>query len=313
VTDDEILVFLIDEDELDYTKIPMEGVELSGDDALRDAVTNYRELVEPPGQGDVSQMKELSQELYQALIEPVEERLGDSLIVVPHGPLHLLPFSALYDGKDYLIENHRVRFAANASSLRFLDKEKESRDQEALVVGDPRGDLKHAREEAKEIAELHDSEILLGEDATLEKVQKEIEEVEVAHLCCHGHYDPRSPTHSCLLLAEEDEMQLEEVFNLDVGSNLVTLSACETAYGDVSLGDEVTSLARGFQYAGSPNVIGTLWKVDDESTRKFFRKFYDSEGDRAERLREAQIEFIHKEDEYSHPFFWGAFQMYGTG
>jgi CHAT domain-containing protein len=79
------------------------------------------------------------------------------------------------------------------------------------------------------------------------------------------------------------------------------------------LGDEVTSLTRGFQYAGSPSVIGTLWKVDDESTRRFFESFYESEGDRAERLRETQIEFIRESDEYSHPFYWSAFQMYGTG
>jgi len=313
LTDDEILIFLIDDKELDYQRVSMDDAGESN--SLPEVVAEYRELVGPPGpgQGEVSRMQELGQVLYRMLIEPVEERLNDeNLLIVPHGSLHLLPFPALYDGKNYLVEEYRIRFLANASSLRFLNNKGESHNNGALVVGDPRGDLEYAREEAREVAELHDSEVLIGDDATKAAIQQRIETAKISHLCCHGYYDPESPTHSSLFFAEE-EMYLEEVFNLDVGSELVTLSACQTAYGDVSRGDEVKSLTRGFQYAGSPSVIGTLWSVDDESTRRFFRRFYDSEGDIAERLRRTQVAFIREDDEWSHPFYWSAFQMYGTG
>jgi CHAT domain-containing protein len=201
--------------------------------SLPEVVAEYRELVGPPGpgQGEVSRMQELGQVLYRMLIEPVEERLNEeNLLIVPHGSLHLLPFPALYDGKNYLVEEYRIRFLANASSLRFLNNKGESHNNGALVVGDPRGDLEYAREEAREVAELHDSEVLIGDDATKAAIQQRIETAKISHLCCHGYYDPESPTHSSLFFAEE-EMYLEEVFNLDVGSELVTLSACQTAYG----------------------------------------------------------------------------------
>ncbi|SNR70700.1 CHAT domain-containing protein [Halorubrum vacuolatum] len=318
VTDDEILIFLLDEFELDHRKVSMSHIALhEGKDTdkdfnpLQEVVTEYRELVEPPGKGDLSRMQELGQVLYQALIEPVADTLeAENLLIVPHGTLHLLPFPALYDGESYLVEKHRLRLLANASSLRFLNQADGGHDREALVVGDPRGDLEYARAEAKEVAELYDSEVLIGDDATKREIEQRIASARISHLCCHGQYDPESPIHSSLLLAGE-ELLMEDIFNLDVGSELVTLSACETAIGEVTQGDEVKSLTRGFQYAGSPNVIGTLWRVDDESTRTFFRKFYNSDGDYATQLREVQMEFIREKEELAHPYYWSAFQVYG--
>ena len=55
--------------------------------------------------------------LRQRLLGPVEELLNkvDAVTVVPHGPLHLIPFAALYDGQQYLLETHCVHTAPSAS------------------------------------------------------------------------------------------------------------------------------------------------------------------------------------------------------
>jgi CHAT domain-containing protein len=54
----------------------------------------------------------------------------------------------------------------------------------------------------------------------------------------------------------------------------VVLSACETALGKLSNGDELVGLTRAFIYAGTPSVIATLWKVNDRASYELMREFY---------------------------------------
>ncbi|WP_293131462.1 CHAT domain-containing protein [Microcoleus sp. bin38.metabat.b11b12b14.051] len=72
-------------------------------------------------------------------------------------------------------------------------------------------------------------------------------------------------------------LTLEEIFaKLELSQcNLVTLSACETGLTDsTTMTDEYIGLPSGFLYAGSMNVVSTLWKVDDFATAIFMIKFY---------------------------------------
>jgi CHAT domain-containing protein len=70
-------------------------------------------------------------------------------------------------------------------------------------------------------------------------------------------------------------------------------------------------------FAGSPRVLCSLWKVDDEATRALMTKFYElwnpREGDglpAAEALRRAQ-EFVRSQEKWRHPYFWAAWVLWG--
>ena len=69
--------------------------------------------------------------------------------------------------------------------------------------------------------------------------------------------------------ADEDDGFLTalEVFRMKCPADLVVLSACETGKGKIVGGEGIVGLTRAFMYAGSPRVICSLWKVDDEATR----------------------------------------------
>jgi CHAT domain-containing protein len=72
------------------------------------------------------------QDLYRHLIEPLKSALSltPKLIVVPHQALHYVPFHALYDGRNYMVDNHDVSYAASASVLRICREKKTNKTPE---------------------------------------------------------------------------------------------------------------------------------------------------------------------------------------
>jgi tetratricopeptide (TPR) repeat protein len=107
----------------------------------------------------------------------------------------------------------------------------------------------------------------------------------------------------------------EEILTTNLrGTDLVVLSACETALGKVRNGEGVANLQSAFQQAGAQAVVGTLWEVQDKQTgklmRDYFRHLADDRMDKAEALRQAQLDRIKERlaspDRAAHPFFWAA-------
>ncbi len=70
-----------------------------------------------------------------------------------------------------------------------------------------------------------------------------------------------------------------EAARLDLrGTELVTLSACETGIGDLASGEGVIGLRRAFLAAGARHVLSTLWPISDEMTVELMRDFYERIG-----------------------------------
>lgn len=93
-------------------------------------------------------------------------------------------------------------------------------------------------------------------------------------------------------------------------TDLVVLSACETGLGDLHNFDSVSSLASAFIQAGSKNVIMSLWKIDDDTTAKLIKAFYDNitKGKNyKDALREAKLSMIEQD-----PFYWSALILHGV-
>jgi CHAT domain-containing protein len=96
----------------------------------------------------------------------------------------------------------------------------------------------------------------------------------------------------------------------------VTLSACETGISEVETGDELLGFIRGFFFAGTSNLVASLWKVDDIATQKLMSQFYthltSKDMSLAQALQHAKIDMINS-GEYKHPFYWAPFNLYGIG
>ena len=296
---EKVVVFLIQKNSFETIELSVSMDELSGN------ISNLRSMIE--NETSIETIKQLSSELYDELISPLKSIIGDKdLLIVPHRSLHYLPFNALFDGKNWLVEKYKVRFLQSASILKFLNKNKERMDS-ILVIGNPTEDLPSSEMEARRIAKLFDTEPYIGKDATKELVINISKDKDVIHLACHGSFEAGVPRFSRLLLADEN-LFVNEIYNLDLDASLVTLSACQTGLGSLTNGDEVEGMTRAFMRAGSPSVISSLWDVDDESTGILFSNFYQLEGNKADRLRLAQLSLM---EEYEHPLYWAPFVIFG--
>jgi CHAT domain-containing protein len=183
-----------------------------------------------------------------------------------------------------------------------------------------------SREEAKAIVDLAppgSSYGALDFEATRERaLSADLNQYRVLHFASHALLNTARPQLSGIVLSLYDEkgnardgfLRLNQIYNLRLSSDLVVLSACNTALGKDVRGEGLIGLTRGFMYAGAPRVIASLWKVDDEATAElmkiFYRKLLREKMTAAKALRGAQTE-LQQQARWRSPYYWGAFVLQG--
>jgi len=267
------------------------------------------------------------EQLYAWLIEPIlpflqTERVG----IIPHNVLHYLPFAALKQhGASYFGETHRLFVLPSASVWQFvLDKHRKPHEGagSVLVVAYGAGAaeelpyLKHAEHEADAIARLYQTTASLGAAAQEGVVKAQSETARLVHIASHAVLDAAQPLHSYLVLAADAEndgrLEVSEIYQLSLAqARLVTLSACQTALGPVSRGDEIVALNRAFLYAGAPTVLASLWSVNDKATSHLMTALYDHLHHGLDVAAALQLAQQETRRDYPDPREWAAFVVTG--
>jgi tetratricopeptide (TPR) repeat protein len=259
--------------------------------------------------------QEVLSQLGQALLAPLRPELDavDALIIIPHGPLHPLPFQALRVGERYLIESHAVSYAPSAAVRQYcMERPAQEQPGKPLLVGVPDELTVHVEDEIRSLAALFGgAETLLGEQATFERVRRAAPSCGIFHLAAHGLFRPEAPLLSSIRLADR-WLAVQDVYDLELRASLVTLSACETGLGHDAGGDDMVGLVRGFLYAGAGSLLVSLWMVDDESMTKLVTDFYRqwlAGAPKAAALRQAQLDLLAS---HEHPYYWAPLVLVGN-
>jgi len=111
---------------------------------------------------------------------------------------------------------------------------------------------------------------------------------------------------------EDGILTAKEIADVDLrGLDLVVLSACQTGLGDISLGEGVFGLQRGFKKAGANSILMSLWEVEDEATQILMTQFYKnhvSGQSKRQSLQSAQRYLQeYNSGQYNKPEYWAAF------
>jgi len=251
-------------------------------------------------------------ELYRHLIEPIQDKLDrPSLIFVPHHVLHYVPFHALYDGANYLVDAYAVSRGASASVLKICREKKIQRTEQDLVLAVADEMTPHINEEVAALrALLPKGLFFVGREAREDKLRRYGPTAGKLHIAAHGIFRADNPMFSSLKLGDS-WLNLFDIFNLQLGAELTVLSACETGMSAVWEGDELLGLARGFLYAGTPSLVVSLWTVNDRSTAQLMRRFYEALHRGASKTRALQEAILEVKAAFPHPYHWAPFILMG--
>ena len=316
---DSLVIFVLNKEQLATCEIPDGMKQLKRLLPLLHAhlqPTGWPNPQQPPQQA----IRSMLNKLYHLLIAPVQALLlpqPGCLTIVPYGPLHTLPFHALYDGSHYLIEQFEVNYLP-ASSIPMISVGDKSAfpSKPPLIFGySGQRHLQRALEEAKILAALLKGHSYLEDEATIARLIEEAPGSPIIHLATHGDSRLDAPNFSSVLLAE-GRFNAIDAFSLNLQDcELVTLSGCETGLALIGGGDEQLGLGRAFLAAGANTLVMSLWPVDDDATSELMQLFYQNllHGDgKAQALRGAQCAFIHRTHSiYTHPYYWAAFRLVG--
>ena len=278
--------------------------------------------------------------LYQLLLAPAAKELAGKkrLIVSPDGALNTLPFQALMDadGK-HLIENFAISYAPSLTALTKMTALADRKHAaqvtgaiaaELFALGRPHfaddaehlSDLPGTEPEVTRIAAIFGGKALLGADATKPRVLAEMGKAKYIHLATHGLLNEANPMYSAIALTksptDDGRLYAQELTEMDLRADLVTLSACQTARGQQISGEGVLGLTWALFVAGTPSSVVSQWSVSDSSTGALMIAFYEAlhdtatRSDKAVSLQKAELQLLH-DGKHSHPYYWAPFVLVG--
>ncbi|MBP5974550.1 CHAT domain-containing protein [Brasilonema sp. CT11] len=299
------------------------------EDKVEGVVENLREYLRDVTR--TSQVKQLSEQIYNWLIQPAEAELNKSgiktLVFVLDGVLRNIPMSVLYDKQHekYLVEKYAI---AIAPGLQLLDPKPLQQVKLNTIIAGVAAErtienrkfppLENVPRELQQIqSEVPKTKELLDQKFTENNLQNQLQSApfSVVHLATHGEFS--SDPEKTFVLTWDKLLKVKEFDSLlrvrdtkkSSAIELLVLSACKTAVGDkrAALG-----LAGVAVQAGARSTLATLWSVDDESTANLMSRFYQelkAGVNKAEALQRAQLGVFAQQKS---PYFWAPFVLVGN-
>jgi tetratricopeptide (TPR) repeat protein len=305
--------FSLDARTLEVQRLPLSAAEAERLLAQLHANISFA-LNAGPGAPTIGRLTQVAwsmlQRLYNGLLAPLAGRIGGRrrLLIVPYGALHYLPFHMLRDETAYLIERHEVAIVPAAG---LVLRQTPQRQVGVLALAHTWEDrLPQTVDEARFVQRLLGG--TLHAEQAARRAALDTTPVQILHIAAHGEHRLDQPDLSYIQLAD-GQMYTDDLLQLDLSYELVTLSACESGRANVAANDELIGIGRGFLYAGAGALITSLWRVFDVATMTLMQRIYGSlraGASKAAALRSAQLDVL-VEAPHQHPAFWGAFQLIG--
>jgi CHAT domain-containing protein len=333
------------------TKKDLKIFPLPSTETIRSQVKAYLEAIADRDNNDFRLGHELFKSLvFPGLDEKFEKIIFIPDGILHYLPFETLLIEE--DTLHWLVKDYKIAYAPSISSLREIiqhEGEREwKRQKDLLAFGDPyfgpdedKADtedslktdtsgketqfprLQYSGQEIEKIASLFKKQavdLFFRDKATEEQLKKlDLLPYKILHFATHCIIDDIKPDRSHIVFsvgnasAEDEILQMREIFNLELNSDLVTLSACQTGLGQLIQGEGIVGLSRAFFHAGVSSAIISLWAVHDQATSQFMERYYyhlRSSNSIMDALQETKLEMIDS-GVLSHPYYWAGFVVTG--
>ncbi len=253
------------------------------------------------------------QGLYEKLLAPFEDIMAKrGLVIVPVGQLNYVPFHALFDGQQYVVEQRDVNSFPSATVFQHISQRRRRNIKKTLFVANADEKIPLVEREVQTLRkQFQNSAVMKGKQARVNEFLDIAGDYDLLHIACHGQFRADNPLFSSLHL-HDGWVTVRDICAQRLKSEIVTLSACETGKNKIFGGEEILGLARGFLSAGARSLVLSLWTVNDEATTNLMTDFYKSlraGSNAANALRKAQCNFISRGE---HPYLWSPFFVIGS-
>ncbi len=314
----------------------------------------FREAITNPVLRRSTAYKRSAQQLYGWIIEPLREELQaqniSTLLFAPDAGLRSLPFAALHDGDEFLVEQFSIGVtpSINLTDTDYVDL----RAAPVLAMGASEftGGLSPLPAVPLELQSIATSErpsqVLLNDEFTVDQLRtlRDRNPTPILHLATHGEFQTGTLDNSFIQFWGDERLTLDRLRDLQLNNppvELLILSACRTAVGDpnAELGFAGVSV-----HAGVKSTLASVWYVADAGTLALMSQFYNALGDaptKSQSLRQAQLALLRGEvrleagvlstrgqrsinlpdasiqafgdtTDLSHPYYWSGFTIIGS-
>lgn len=320
--------------------IPFRGlslVELPGPDVWRSPLAAYRKALLQPGNPMDPAAANL---LYQQLWQPLDLPQGQPVYIIPDAELYLLPFGALlteppedstsYQRWPWVAKAQRIQYAFSVQLLEFARQRRRRGNGRALAFAPvtrveatarlpQQLELPATIRTVRHLANLMPTDTLINAAATRTAFRDKADAYSLLHLGTHAYpRDDQEQVPSRFLVRDDtaNYYTAEDLLRHALKADLVVMGACETGLGEQLLGEGVASLGRAFARRGAPNLVMSLWSIDDATTDELLRKTYDGlfAGESpGEALATAGKEYREAvtNPRFGHPYYWAGLVYYG--
>jgi tetratricopeptide (TPR) repeat protein len=307
----------------------IQGADLGEAVEIAERVERFRFQVHRSLMSAGARAKRIEQDLLAALgaiadlvVAPFADLLtsAHAVQVVPAGPLHAVPLGLLPIGRDALIASRPVVSVPSIGlELALATHTRRGRATGGrVVVGVADAAAPSIATEAKAIAGLVGTErLLLGEEATCQRVREASQHAAILHCASHGRFVAESPLRSGIRLGD-GWVTVTDLFRWHIPRTIVVVSGCDTGRVAVEGGDELSGLQRGFFAAGASGLVLSAWLAHDEATLDLMLSFHQrlgtperlggTDASCGSALRDAMMETRRERPRLVE---WGAFSAYG--
>ncbi len=282
----------------------------------------------------ISDYRKYANTLFTYLLKPELEDSNRKIItIISDGKLNFLPFDALLTNKTttnnfekmpFLIKKFNLNYGYSLRILAQQFNKKNSVSSEFFLGFFPIFENNHRKlqelsytiNERESIRKYISGIFLSKEKATKEAFLKQAKKSNLLHILTHanagGFYEPAT------IEFYNKTLYLPEIYGLQLQTDLLVLSACETGIGKLNKGEGAMSLARGFAYTGVRNLIVSQWKVNDKATSILMASFYKNykkTNSKNQALYQAKLDYLNDNTIPSlkkSPYYWSSFMFIGN-